>query len=197
MLAVMERRDEVTALLAQVNENIPAAFDRLYGLVYEELRRLAQSQLRGERADHTLQATALVHESYLRLVVASQVQWNDRSHFFAAAARAMRRILIDHARARASKKRGGHAHRTSLVEIEDVAAEARPVDLIALDEALQRLSRTDEVTGRVVELRYFGGLTSKEASEVLGLSQRAVERHWTYARAWLFRALSVSQEEKK
>lgn len=192
----MEPRDEVTELLVEAQRGAPEAMERLYPLVYAELRRLAQSQLGRERSDHTLQATALVHEAYLKLVDQTRAEWANRGHFFAVAAQAMRRILVDYARARARKKRGGDFIRMTRDALDNVAASRPTVDVIELDEALRRLGEFDAVKAQVVELRFFGGLTSQETGDVLGLSLRTVERHWAFARAWLFRELAGDEGDE-
>jgi RNA polymerase sigma factor (TIGR02999 family) len=179
--------DEVTRLLVAWRDGQPGALDRLIPLVYDELRRQARRQLRQERAGHTLQPTALVHEAFLRLVGQS-AQWQNRRHFFAVASQAMRRVLVDHARARDAAKRGDGATRVTL---DDAAVEGRPaeVDVLALDEVLGRLEQLDPRQARVVELRYFGGLSAPEAAEALEVSLATVNRDWAMARAWLFREL--------
>ncbi len=182
------RPGEVTRLLLEWKGGDAAALDRLLPLVYAELRRIAARHLRHERPGHTLQPTALVHEAYLRLVSAPELEWQDRAHFFGVAARLMRQILVDHARARQRAKRGGEVRKVSL----DEAPEARvtaDVDLLALDEALGRLADLDPQQSRVVELRYFGGLTTEETAEVVGVSPATVKREWTLAKAWLRREL--------
>ena len=166
------------------------ALERLTPLVYDELRRLAQSYLRQERSGHTLQPTALVNEAYLRLVDQTRVNWQNRAHFYGIAAQMMRRILIDHARAHATDKRGGAAQRLSL-EDANIAVEQDATDLIALDEALTNLAKFDERKSRVVELLYFGGLENKEAAEVLGVSEKTIQRDWKMAKLWLYRELSL------
>ncbi len=185
-----ELGEEITRLLQAAGAGSRAAADRLLPLLYSELRRLAQGLLRHERGDHTLQATALVHEAYVRLVGQRSVGFHDRAEFFRAAATAMRRVLVDHARTRGRRKRGGDARRTSL---DDLVAELehRSADLVALDEALEELSEIDATKARLVELRFFAGLSVNETAEVLGLSVRTAERHWTLARAWLHDALSA------
>jgi len=159
-------------------------------LVYDELRRLAQHYLRRERADHTLQSTALVHEAYVRLVGQDSPPWQSRAHFFGIAARLMRQILVEHARAHHAAKRGGH-HPFKLT-LEDAAAlpQAADVDLVALDDALRKLSAQDPRQGRIVELRFFAGLTIEDAAEVLEISRATVAREWTIARAWLYREIA-------
>src|SRR5262245_50553517 len=174
---------EVTRILHALDNGDSDAAHRLLPLVYDELRRLAARKLGQEKAGQTFDPTSLVHEAYLRLVGHdTSLCFKDRAHFLAVAATAMRRILIDHARQKKARKRGGTGERQPL---EDVAAPAPDEDLLALDEALQRLAAQDPVKARLVELRYFAGLTSDQAAEVLGLSPRTADRHWAYARAWL------------
>jgi RNA polymerase sigma-70 factor (ECF subfamily) len=180
--------DSVTRLLADVRLGRRDALDRLLPIVHDELRRIASAYMRRERADHTLQPTALVNEAYLRLVDQREIVWQDRAHFVGVAARLMRQILVDHARARAAAKRAGGVDRVPLDETVLVEAE-RPVDLLALDEALERLAAMDPALARVVELRYFGGLTTREAAEATGVSTATVEREWATARGWLRREL--------
>jgi RNA polymerase sigma factor (TIGR02999 family) len=163
------------------------ALDQLTPLVYKELRRLAQWHMNGERPGHTLQATALVNEAYLRLVDINRIQWQDRAHFFAMAARQMRRILIDAARKHGNQTRGGDAHKVSLAE--GLVVPDRPVDIVALDEVLIALTQIDERRGRVVEMKFFGGLSVDEIAEVLGVSPDTVKRDWKLAKAWLGREL--------
>ena len=175
---------DVSELLARWSGGDPAALERLLPLVYAELRRQAQRQLGGEREGHTLQPTALVHEAYLRLIAQRDVQWQNRAHFFGVAAQLMRRILVDHARARAAAKRGG---RDAAVAIPVPEPARQPdVEVIALDGALNRLAEVDPTQARVVELRYFGGLTIEEAAEVLHLSPATIKREWSMAKAWLW-----------
>jgi RNA polymerase sigma factor (TIGR02999 family) len=181
------QRQQVSRLLADWSKEDPAARDALVAIVYEELRRLAHHYMEGERANHTLQTTALVNEAYLRLTDLTRMQWRDRAHFFAMAATLMRRILVDHARDRARDKRGGGVVFTAL-EDEQVAAPST-VDALALDEALDRLAAIDPLHARIVELRYFAGLTIEETSEALHLSPATVKREWTWARAWLHQQL--------
>jgi RNA polymerase sigma factor (TIGR02999 family) len=178
---------EVTRILQEWNSG-GDAHARLMPLVYDELRRLAKAFLRRERPDHTLQPTALVHEAYMRLVDQSRVEWQGRAHFYGIAAQVMRRILIDHARAHASEKRAGGARRLSLDEAA-LLPEERAADLLALDEALKLLAEKDERKGRVVELRFFGGLSVRETAEVLGVHTATVERDWVVAKAWLYREM--------
>ena len=158
-------------------------------LVYSELRRLAKAYLRRERSDHTLQSTALVNEAFLRLVNQRNVQWKSRAHFFGIAAQLIRRILVDHARAHQADKRGAGAFKLSLDEAIGVP-EKRDLDLVALDDALQRLTELDPQQSRIVELRFFAGLSIEETAEVLGISTATVKREWSTARAWLYRDLS-------
>lgn len=181
---------EVTRLLDQIQRGDPHAAEQILPLVYDELRKLAAQKLAQEKPGQTIQATALVHEAYLRLVESENAQnWNSRGHFFAAAAEAMRRILVDQARRKRADKHGGGRLHISLSE--DVAGpEARADDLIALDEVLSRLERHDPDAARLVKLRYFAGLSHQEAAEAMGLSRGSADRLWALARAWLFRQLS-------
>jgi RNA polymerase sigma-70 factor, ECF subfamily len=182
----------VTALLEQFAGGDAAALDRLFPLIYEELQRVAHGQMKRERSGHTLDTTALVHEAYMKLVKhPPRVQWQSRVHFFAVAARAMRQILVNHARSRSRAKRGGAATPVSLDETL-VMPEARPEELVSLDEALERLEAIDARQSRVVELRYFGGLTIEETAQFLGVSVVTVKRDWTAARAWLYREVRES-----
>lgn len=176
--------DDILRLARAVNAGSRDAIDQLLPRVYEELRGIAVNFLRSERNDHTLQPTALVHEAYLRLLNQRSVGWEDRTHFFAAAATVMRRILVDHARAHKAAKRGGGRRRTAL---DDAVAlfEKRALDLVGLDQALEKLGKIDERKSRIVELRFFGGLTVDETSKVLDIRRRTVEREWTLAKAWL------------
>jgi RNA polymerase sigma factor (TIGR02999 family) len=182
-----EAASAVTTLLRAWRRGDQAAFERLTPLVYDQLRRRARHYLRGERPNHTLRPTALVHEAYLRLVNLDQVDWQDRSHFFALAARQMRRILVDSARARRYQKRGGGA--VSVTFDEALAVSRRDPDLVALDDALELLAQQDERKVRVVELRFFGGLTNDEIAAALGISSDTVTRDWQMAKLWLRRAL--------
>jgi RNA polymerase sigma-70 factor (ECF subfamily) len=179
----------VTDLLLAWGNGDEGARDRLVALVYEDLRRRAGAYLRRERSDHLLQPTALVNEVYLRLVDHKSVRWENRAQFFGLAARLMRHILVDHARARGAQKRGGAALAVTLEEGALPSPET-PVSLVALDEALEVLAELDPRQSRVVELRYFGGLSVEETAEVLGLSPATVKRDWTLARAWLHRELA-------
>lgn len=182
--------ENVTGLLLAWRDGDQAALEKLIPLVYAELHRLAKHYMRRENAGHTLQTSALVNEAYLRLIEAHRVRWQNRSHFFAVSAQLMRRILVDFARARQSLKRGGSACQVSLDEGLVVSPE-RGTDLLALDEALERLSGLNARQGRVVELRYFGGLNEEEIAGVLKVSARTVRHDWNLARAWLYRELSA------
>lgn len=181
--------DGVTRLLLDVGRGDRAALDRLLPMVYDELRRLAAAQLGRERADHTLQATALVHEAFLRLVDQHSVDWRNRAQFLGLAARMMRRILVNHARDRAAQKRGGGLEKVTLGALEGWSG-GDTVDLAGLDDALDRLAALDARKGQVVELKFFAGLTTREIAEVLETSTATVERDWRFARAWLFDALT-------
>jgi RNA polymerase sigma factor (TIGR02999 family) len=187
---------DITQLLLAWGKGDRAALEELMPIVYEELRRLAKHYMRRQKPDHTLQTTALVHEAYLRLIDSSRVQWQNRAHFFAISAQLMRRILVDSARSKNSLKRGGgKLEKFQQVDLnESLAAAKEPeTDLVALDEALNRLANLNERQSRVVELRYFGGLSEDEIAEALGISARTVRRDWSLARAWLYRELSQNQ----
>jgi len=179
---------EVTQMLLDWSAGRQEAPEALVSAVYDELRQLAECYMRHERPDHTLQATALVHEAYLELIGQRQVRWQSRAHFFGLAAQLMRRILLEHARRRRAAKRGGLERRVPLEEA-IVMVEAPDIDLLALDEALNRLTALDPPQGRIVELRFFGGLTIEETAEFLGLSPATIKREWTAAQAWLHREL--------
>ena len=183
----------VTQLLREWSGGDTAARDQLMHVVYDELRRLAAYYLNRERRDHTLQPTALVHEAYLKLCDEAQVDWNSRAHFFGAASRLMRRILVDHARARLAAKRGGLRLRVSGVEALALAAEP-DIDLIALDEALNELTLLDGQQSQIVDIRFFGGLSLEETAEALGISLATVKRDWTTAKAWLRRRLTSGRD---
>jgi RNA polymerase sigma factor (TIGR02999 family) len=185
----MPDQDNVTQMLIKLSGGNQAAVNDLLPLVYDELKKMASNYLRRERPDHTLQPTALVNEAYLRLVDQTRVNWQNRAHFFGIAAQMMRRILIDHARAQKAGKRLGKVEKLQLDENIDKAVEL-DVDLIALDEALQNLALMDGKLAKLVELRYFGGLTFEETAEVLGVSVITAKRHWELARSWLHRHLS-------
>jgi RNA polymerase sigma factor (TIGR02999 family) len=177
-----------TELLLAWGRGEAAAFDRLLPLVHGELRRLAQRYMRHERPDHTLQATALVNEVYLRMIAANQVQWQNRAHFFAIAARVMRRVLVDWARSHGSRQRGGGLRKVALDEALLTSPEPSQ-DLVALDEALRRLESVHPRKSQVVELRYFGGMKLEETAAVLGVSRDTVKRDWQFAKLWLLREL--------
>ncbi len=180
--------EAVTQILSDAREGRTGAAEQLFQLVYDELRRLAASHMRGERSGHTLQATALVHEAFMRLVRDDQMDWKNRTHFFGATAEAMRRILVDHARARCAMRRGGDRRRIPLDDTPDLSPD-RPDEIVAVDAALSRLFDVDPRKGRLVELRFFGGLGIEETAEVLGVSPRTVKRDWTFAKAWLYREI--------
>jgi RNA polymerase sigma-70 factor, ECF subfamily len=182
---------EITQLLEDWSNGNQAALDKLYPLVYDELRRMARRYMNRERKDHTLQTTALINEAYLRLVEQRHVHWQNRAHFFAISAQIMRRILIDHARRYNYAKRGAGAQKISLDETA-VAARDRAAELLSLDEALHRLAEIDQRRSRVVELRFFGGLDNDEIAAVLKISPNTVTRDWNLARAWLYQELSGS-----
>jgi RNA polymerase sigma factor (TIGR02999 family) len=184
----MSSQPHITQLLVDWSKGDQEALDQLIPLVYAELRQLARSYLRRERPDHTLQATALVHEAYLRLIEQHSVTWQNRAHFFGIAAQMMRRILVNHALARKAGKRGGLAEKLSLDEVVEPGSE-RDVDLIFLDEALKELEALSPQQGRIVELRYFGGLSIEETAEVLNVSPATIKREWSTARLWLRRRM--------
>lgn len=186
---------EVTRLLVQLRKGDPDAESKLVPLVYKRLHQLAAGYMRRERRNHTLQPTALVNEAYLRLISQEKTDWHDRAHFFGVAARLMRQILVDHARARQAGKRGGLAEKLPLDEAWDFCP-TKSQELVQLDDALQRLERFDPQQARVVELRFFGGLTVEETAEVLGISPRTVKRDWSVARAWLHGELSGKARER-
>jgi RNA polymerase sigma-70 factor, ECF subfamily len=183
---------EVTNLLNGINEGDGKGPELLLPHVYAELRKLAQGYLRNERADHTLQATALVHEAYIRLVDWEKVSWQNRAHFFAVAAQVMRKILVDHAREKKAQKRdfGQNLSLDEALSLPDRTT--REVDLISLDDALEKLAKLDKNQSRVVELRFFGGLTIEETAHALQISPTTVKREWTMARTWLFRELGTT-----
>jgi RNA polymerase sigma factor (TIGR02999 family) len=181
---------DVTQILKKWQEGDSEAADKLMPLVYEELRRLARNYLQRERADHTLQATALVHEAYLRMVDDKSVTWKDRAHFYGIAARLMRRILVDHARAHNAAKRGGLEQKVTLDEARDLPTK-EAIELVALDGALESFAQTYPRKGEVVELKFFGGLDIKEISKVLEVSEKTVLRDWNFAKLWLCRELGA------
>jgi RNA polymerase sigma factor (TIGR02999 family) len=183
---------ELTRLLTDWRNGDQTALDRLLPLVYDELHRIARRYMRGERRENTMQTTALVNEAYMRLADYKRMQWQDRAHFFAVAAQAMRRILIDFARARHNRKRGGDAERVSLDE-GTVPAPDKSDNLLALNEALEQLEKMSARQARVVELRYFGGLDEKEIGQVLGIAPRTVRADWQIARTWLYKTLTSAK----
>jgi len=183
---------EVTRILMAVEQGDSRALDRLLPAVYRELRQLAAQKLSHEKPGQTLQATALVHEAYLRLVGVEGQAWKSKTHFFATAAEAMRRILIENARRKHRLKRGGQRQRIDL-EDGEVTVEGPTQDLLAVDEALTKLAQMDKEKAELVKLRYFAGLTIEQAAEVLGISPTTAKREWTYARAWLYRCITSGQ----
>lgn len=185
----MQGDADITGQLLAWRAGDTGALDRLVPLVYNELRRIAHRELRRENPGHTLDTTALVHEAYLKLVDQSRVEWADRSHFFAVAAQAMRRVLVDYARRYRAEKRGGALRRVSLTDVA-LAAEQRADTLLALDEALNNLAALDQRLARAVECRFFGGMTEEETAEALGITARTLRRDWTKAKGWLHRALA-------
>jgi RNA polymerase sigma factor (TIGR02999 family) len=183
-------QDDVTSLLRAWSRGDQSVLDQLMRAVYGELRRQADRYMRRQPPGHTLQTTALVHEAYLRLIGSEPIEWQNRAHFFGVAAKAMRSILVDHARARHAAKRGGGAPHLTLEAVDLGGGQAPEVDVVALDEALTRFAAFDPEKSRLVELRYFGGLSIDEAAEVLGISPTTVKRQWSTARAWLRRELT-------
>jgi len=181
--------EDVTQLLESWSNGDRQSLEKLLPLVYDELHKLAQRYLRRERADHTLQSTALVHEAYLKMVDQKNVRWQNRAHFFGVAAQSIRHILVDHARSHRAAKRGAGAPMLSLDEA-IATPEKREVDLLALDQALEGLAALDPQQGRIVELRFFGGLSIEETAEALHISPATVKRDWVMAKAWLFRNLA-------
>lgn len=182
--------DDITGILSRIEQGDPQAASQLLPLVYEELRQLAAARLAAEKPGQTLQATALVHEAYLRLVDTEQVQtWNSRGHFFAAAAEAMRRILVEQARRKRRHKHGGQRHRVDLDDA-GLALEGPEEDVLALSEGLDQLGKTEPQTAELIKLRFFAGLSMEQAAETLGLAPRTAYRLWAFGRAWLFRFVS-------
>lgn len=181
--------ENITDLLVSYGRGDKESLDKLMPVVYDELRRQAARYLRREQPGHTLQTTALIHEAYVRLVDQRNVQWQNRAHFFGIAAQMMRRILVDHARTKKRAKRGGSDIKVSLDDA-NVAAKGQDLDVVAVDEALTRLAKIDEQQSRVVELRFFSGLTVEETAEAMGISPATVKRDWSMAKAWLHRELS-------
>jgi len=180
---------DVTGLLVRWSRGEPEALDRLMPVIYAECRRIAAQQLRKEHRDHTLDPTALVHELYLRLVDQHRASWANRTQFFGVAAQLMRRVLVDYARARQAHKRGGSATFVSLAAAADTPDESRVADVLAIDEALERLAAFDPEQVRIIELRFFAGLTVEETARLVGRSPRTVKREWRLAKAWLYREL--------
>ena len=180
---------DIAQLLVEMRNGSEDAAFQVTTQVYDELRRLASSYMRRERPDHTLQTTGLVHEAYLRLVGQRDVDWRNRAQLLGVAARTMRRVLLDHARAHLSAKRGGHQVKVSLEHVA-ISSETRSVELLVLDSALTELAAIDVKQSHIVEMRFFGGLTEEETAEILGISPRTVRREWTVARAWLFGRMS-------
>ena len=193
--AIVRPASDITHLLASAEQGDPHAADRLWPLVYRELRRLAGAQMARERPGQTLDATALVHEAYLRLAVDPDHPYANRRHFYAAAAGTMRRILVESARRKGRTKRGG-GRRREYPELDALSADGSPDDLLALHDALGRLAAVDPVKAELVELRFFGGLTLEQAAECLGVSPSTADRGWRFARAWLYRAMADGPEEK-
>lgn len=185
----MPQQGEVTRLLGELNQGGRNALDHLFSLVYQELQAIARRRLRSERSDHTLNTTGLVHEAYLKLIGLDRLEYQNRAHFFAVAARAMRRILVDHAVSSKAQKRGGERRKVRL-EDAGLLAEQAADELLALDDALRRLAEINERQATLVECRYFAGLSIAETAEALGVSPATVKREWTVARAWLHRELS-------
>jgi RNA polymerase sigma factor (TIGR02999 family) len=186
---------DVTRILSRIESGDAAAAEELFPIVYDELRRMARAQMANERAEHTLQATALVHEAYLRLVGNTNPNWDGRGHFFGTIAEAMRRILVDHARIKSAAKRGGDRDRIEL-EAEQLPAALSTegvVDVLTLDEALTKLAVEAPDKARLVKLRYFAGLSLEETAMAMGISETTAKRYWVYARAWLFRELESTQ----
>ncbi|XZE43922.1 ECF-type sigma factor [Pirellulaceae bacterium SH467] len=183
---------DVTRILSQMESGDPTAAEQLFPLVYQELRRLAKIRMASERADHSLQATGLVHEAYLRLVDIDVAQhWDSRGHFFTVAAETMRRILIDNARRRRRAKHGGDFHRESPDVLDELVASLPDQDLLALDEAMEKLAIQDESAAHLIKLRFYAGLSMPQIAQALGRSLRSIEREWRYARSWLHREISA------
>ena len=182
-------KHDVTEILHQWSAGDELAAERLFPLIYDELKKRAQIYMIGERKNHTLQPTALVHEAFLKLIDQDRVDWQNRAHFFGVASTIMRRILVDHARAHAAEKRGDGAIRLSIDDVQ-IPLEQRAADLVALDNVLERLAEFDERKAKIVEMRFFGGLTEEEIAENLAISPRTVQRDWKTARLWLYRELN-------
>ena len=193
MSSTHEEPGDVTLILRSVSAGEEPALDRLLPAVYSELRKIAQKRLQAEREDHTLQATALVHEAYIKLIDQDHANWKDRGHFFAIAAQAIRRILVDHARHRNRQKRGGGAARVTLDDGLALSVEQPALEVVALDRALTALAEEHPEKAQVVELRYFAGLTTEEIAEHLSITDRTVRRYWTFAQAWLYRRMAQDE----
>jgi len=188
----MRKIENVTQILSKIDSGDPQAASELLPLVYDELRQLAAARMLHERPDHTLQATSLVHEAYMRLVDSSDVQdWDSRGHFFSAAAKAMQRILVDHARGNAAAKRGGHAARVEMTEFVEGPANVTPEQILELDETLQKLEQEDPVVAELVRLRLYAGLSVTEAAKVIGISRTTAYEYWDFALAWYSVAISA------
>ncbi len=185
-----QNSSDITQMLIELTDGNREVVNEILPLIYAELKKIAGNYLRKERGNHTLQPTALVHEAYMKLIDQKQVRWQNRSHFFGIAAQVMRRILMDHARKHKAEKRGGEGENLSLEEDFIVIDKGRSAELLALDEALENLAEIDEAKARIVELRYFGGLSVEETAEVLGVSEITVKRHWRMAKAWLYGQLA-------
>lgn len=185
-----ESPNEITRMLIELTDGNQEVVNQILPHIYDELRRLAGSYLRKERSNHTLQPTALVHEAYMKLIDQRQVKWQNRAHFFGIAAQVMRRILMDHARKHLANKRGGDAEILPIEEEILVVSHDKSAELVALDDALQHLAEIDPQKARVVELRYFGGLSIEETAEVMGVSVPTINRHWRMAKAWLYSELA-------
>jgi RNA polymerase sigma-70 factor (ECF subfamily) len=182
--------NEITQMLIELTDGNTEVVNRILPHIYDELRRLAGSYLRRERSDHTLQPTALVHEAYMKLIDQKRVQWQNRAHFFGIAAQVMRRILLDHARKHTADKRGGDAEKLPLEEEVLIVSHDKSAELIALDDALEALAAIDSQKAKIVELRYFGGLSIEETAEVIGVSVPTINRQWRMAKAWLYGQLA-------
>lgn len=182
--------DNVTELLIEFSKGNQAVVNDIFPLIYGELKKIANNYLRNERVSHTLQPTALVHEAYLKLIDHTRINWQNRAHFLGMAATMMRQLLIDHARRHRAGKRGGEHENLSLEESIVIVSDEKPMDLVALDEALKELAKFDEFKSKLVELRYFGGLSVEETAEVLQVSEITVKRHWRMAKAWLAETIS-------
>ena len=191
--AAMTAKGDVTRLLADIGDGRTSAWDELFPIVYGQLQAIAHRQLRGEHTGHSMATTDLVHEAYFALVGINAVSWSNRAHFMAMAARAMRRVLIDHARARGTQKRGGAAAR-AVLDVDSLLVDVPDEQLLALDEALRRLEKHNDRYGRIVECRFFAGMSIEETASVLGVSPTTVKRDWIVARAWLHRELSDERD---